>query len=68
MTNQAPVVDKIEENETNLYYFLPNVVVEKEAGVPKSNRDKSQIMIFDLFKMKFSNESKSKFINSVDLI
>ena len=35
----SPVVDEIEENETNLDHFLPHVVVVKEAGVPKSNRD-----------------------------
>ena len=35
---QSPVVEKVNEYETNLNGFLPHVVVKQEAGVPASNR------------------------------
>ena len=38
---QLPVVEKVNEYETNLDGFLPHIVVEQETGVPKSNRYKS---------------------------
>ena len=47
---QTPVVDEIKENETNLDGFLPHVVVEKEAGVPRNQTEiKASIRIIPLF-------------------
>ena len=35
---QSPVVEKVNEYETNLNGFLPHVVVEQETGVPGSEK------------------------------